>query len=189
MTPHLSPEEFVQAVEAALDSSRAAHLDACASCAAEGSTLRSTLAEIEIAKAVPEPSPLFWDHLSDRIRIAAATAPEPTSWWTRVTWRPLAVASVAAVVIAMVAVWPSTPEPGVSMGTVTEVAPADAWLPALEDGSFDIVLDLASELDWDDVRQVASPRAGTVDALIQELSPAEREQLVQLLKSEIGALE
>jgi hypothetical protein len=72
---------------------------------------------------------------------------------------------------------------------MAEVAPGETWLPALDDGSFDVVLEMASELEWDEVRQVAAPRAGTVEAMIQELSPAEREELVRLLRSEMGELE
>jgi anti-sigma factor RsiW len=191
MTPHLSPGEFVDAAEGRLDARRAAHVESCASCAAEVAMLRRTLDDVVSAGAVPEPSPLFWDHLGQRIRVAAASAPAGEPWWTRLSWRPLAALAAAAVIIlAVVVSRPSAPpaasDPGV---VVAEVAPGDVWLPALEDGSFDIVLDLASDLEWDEVRQIAAPRASTVDALIQELSPAEREQLVKLLKSEIGALE
>ena len=189
MTPHLSPDEFVDGAEGALDAARVAHVETCASCAAEIAALQALLREVAAPDDVPEPSPLFWDHWRRRVKAAAASAP-PASWWSRLTWRPfVAISAAAAVVALMLVARPFSPPPAAPETAVAEVAPADTWLPALEDGSFDIVLELASELEWDDVRQVATPRAGTVDALIQELSPAERQQLVALLKTEIGELE
>ncbi len=51
------------------------------------------------------------------------------------------------------------------------------------------MLDLASDMPYEDVQQVAAPRRGTADTLIDELTPSEREAFVKLLKSEIGDLE
>ena len=47
----------------------------------------------ELKKAageVPEPSPLFWNHLSARVRDAVAVEPIPRAWWMTY-WRPFAL--------------------------------------------------------------------------------------------------
>ena len=45
---------------------------------------------------------------------------------------------------------------------------------------------LASEIAWDDIRGAVTPAAGAADAAIEELTGAQREALVRLLKQEIG---
>jgi hypothetical protein len=188
MTSHFSPEEFVDAAEGTLDAGRAAHLQSCAACAAEAASLRTVLRGVAPAGDVPEPSPLFWDHMSARVH-AAVAADAPSPWRPRIGWQSIAaVSALAAAMLLLVVMRPAGPGPGPET-VMAEVAPGETWLPALDDGSFDVVLEMASELEWDEVRQVAAPRAGTVEAMIQELSPAEREELVRLLRSEMGELE
>src|SRR5262245_46229042 len=69
---HLTPSEFIDAAEDALAAARAAHLDACADCRAQAANLTAALRQAD-AGEIPEPSPLFWNHLSARVREAVAT--------------------------------------------------------------------------------------------------------------------
>lgn len=75
-TPHLTPEELIDSRERQLPAARQAHADACVVCRAELARLDDVLREVA-AVDVPEPSPLFWDHLSARIRDRVADEPTP----------------------------------------------------------------------------------------------------------------
>ncbi len=182
MTNHLRPDEFVDAMDGALAAARGNHLEHCAECRAELDGLVSMQREAR-ADDVPEPSPLFWDHFSARVREAAARESRTTAPWWRTGWQPIAALTVAAASVVLVLQMRSTPQvvaPG--LAPVTSVATG-----ALEeDGSWDIVMGLASEIAWDDIRDAVTPAAGAADAAIEELTGAQREALVRLLKQEIG---
>ena len=182
MTNHLRPDEFVDAMDGTLTTARRAHLEDCVGCRAELGDLLSMQSEAR-ADDAPEPSPLFWDHFSARVRDAAArekSTPEP--WW-RSGWQPIAALTVAAAAVVLVLQMRSTP---------AVVAPAldpvlsTADMAFEDDGSWDIVMGLASEISWDDIRDAVTPAAGAADAAIEELTSAQREALVRLLKQEIG---
>ena len=182
MTNHLRPDEFVDAMDGALPTARGAHLENCAACRAELDGLLSMQREAR-ADDAPEPSPLFWDHFSARVREAAAREKQtPESWW-RTGWQPIAAVTVAA--SAVVLVLQMRPAPAVvAPGLAPVVSTAD--LAVDDDGSWDIVMGLASEVAWDDIRDAVTPAAGAADAAIEELTSAQREALVRLLKQEIG---
>jgi hypothetical protein len=78
MTPHLTPEELIDSRERPLPPARQAHADTCAVCRAEIARLDEVLRDVA-AIDIPEPSPLFWDHLSARIRDRVAHEPPPTA--------------------------------------------------------------------------------------------------------------
>ena len=189
MNTHLSPEEFVEAADGTLPAARISHLEACDVCATELAAVRGVLGELSGTAEVPEPSPLFWEHMAGRVRAVAAEPEVSIGWWQRLGWRHVAVAATVAAALAVVVMRPPAPVPVEPLSLTADAAPPDVWLPALEDESFDMVIDMASGLEWDEVRQVAAPRAGLADVLIQELSPSEREELVRLLRREMGELE
>src|SRR5262252_163483 len=66
---HLTADELVDIAEGTRPESAASHLAACAACRAVLAELRATMSAITDAD-VPEPSPLFWDHLSRRVHEA-----------------------------------------------------------------------------------------------------------------------
>lgn len=182
MTNHLRPDEFVDAMDGALVTARVAHLEDCVGCRAELDGLLSMQREAG-ADDAPEPSPLFWDHFSARVRNAAKREEHtPESWW-RSGWQPIAALTVAAAAVVLVLQMRSTP---------AVVVPASAPVMSVSDmafeadGSWDIVMGLASEIAWDDIRDAVTPAAGAADAAIEELTTAQREALVRLLKQEIG---
>ena len=117
MTHHLSPQEFVESLDGVLATSRLDHLHACAECRADLDRLRSVVTEVQAAE-MPEPSPLFWNHFSERVRQATAAAPTPVaaSWWSA-AWRPVAgFAAGLAVVILPVLLWPRSGPVGAGAG-------------------------------------------------------------------------
>ena len=176
MTQHLGPEEFVEALDGRLTADRRGHLDACEVCRADVEELRSIGLEAADVPAF-EPSPLFWDHFNARVHGATKDlSVAPQRWW-QLDWRPVAALATAGAALALVL----TLRPG--SVTPTETAP----LPGIEDdGSWQIMLGMASEVSWETVREAVVPSAGTADAAIEELNAAQREELVRLLKKEIG---
>jgi hypothetical protein len=187
MTTHLTPEEIVDAAEGRLSVTRQAHVSSCRACAGDVAAHAALLQELDAVRDVPEPSPLFWDHFSARTRAAIAAAPQRSTWshWLR----PLVALAAAAAVLLVVWLRPGRGDDADMLSGSRATGPAPLVLPAVEDGPWDLVLDLASGLPFEDVQQAAAPRRGTADALIDELTPAEREAFVKLLRSEIGELE
>lgn len=176
MTHHLSPEEFVDALDGTLDARRMNHVRECEACRAGLESARVALAEAQELR-VPEPSPLFWDHFSARVTDAtAAEVPRGRPAWFP-GWRPLGAIATALGALALVIVLRPAPAPSV----VPVSGPA-----AMDDGTWGLVVGLAAELSWSDVHEAATPEDGTADAVIQDLSAAQREALARLLQQEIG---
>ena len=96
---HLSRDERLLALDGALDATRQAHLASCPACRTDVETLGGVLARVR-AVDVPEPSPLFWDHLAARVGDAIAREPAPVpdrGWWSpRLAWAAAAVVITAA---------------------------------------------------------------------------------------------
>jgi hypothetical protein len=183
MTNHLRPEEFVEALDGALAPDSQTHLATCDECRQELVQLQSLVGDVRGVDA-PEPSPLFWDHFSARVKQATVAVPMPVAaaWW-REWWRPLGAVATGAVALAlMFALRPAAPVESSMTG-------AEA-LPVVEaiadDGSWGLVVGLASELQWADVHEVAEPASGTADAMIDEMTAAQREAFVRLLQKEMG---
>jgi hypothetical protein len=142
---------------------------------------------------IPEPSPLFWAHLSQRVHDAVAAEPVPSKSWLsgfHVAWVGGIVAAVAMVVLAVTL---SVRHEPVAAGpeTVASAAVADAAtdhsLPALEDDtSFAVMGELASEIDFDEAGAaglVVSP--GSAEGALNQMSGDEQRAVVELLQAEI----
>lgn len=82
MSTHLRSQEFVDALDGALAPDRLEHLDGCGACRAELAAMQSVMIDVRPAGGVPDPSPLFWDHFSERVRQATAAdpVPDPAPW-------------------------------------------------------------------------------------------------------------
>lgn len=190
MTRHLSPEEFVDALDGASPAS-ATHLAECAECREELAALQSTLGAARGLEP-DEPSPLFWEHFSARVKQATANESVGAPWsWGRFAWKPVAALMVAAGALAIgLYVRPAVePTASVAGGVQPATELASAAVPALEDdGSWSLVTALASELDWNELSQAAAPSEGAADAMIEELTSEQRETLARLLQKEIGDL-
>jgi hypothetical protein len=80
---HLSPELLIDLAEGTRPESSAGHLAECGECRQQLADLREMMA-VAVSAEMPEPSPLFWDHLSARVRTAVAEDVEHPASWTRV---------------------------------------------------------------------------------------------------------
>ena len=148
---------------------------------------------------VPEPSPLFWDHFSARVRDEIANE-TPGRWGWTSGLRPWPVAAAAAVVVALlvaVSVFraPSNqPAAGTDRQEVADARPpavapvdADADPDDVEvDEAWAVVRAVADDVVWDDVTDAGiSARPGSADRAIQTLSAAERTELAALIAEEL----
>lgn len=186
MTSHFTPEQFVDALDRPLSEDRKAHLAVCGACADELAEMRRVMADVGVAGDVPEPSPLFWDHFSARVRDAVDAVPAPLPWW-RAGWRPaLALAGVIGVVVIAAVLRPG---PARSVAPLSDVdVPTTISAGAESDAMWDMIATLAPQVPVDQAIEAGlAPASGTADAAIASLSDAQRRELVRLLKAEIGA--
>lgn len=181
---HLTPDELIDVLDAALAPARRAHLDTCERCRREAATLRALLTDVR-ASQVPEPSPLFWDHFSTRVRAAISageTGPVTSRWFHWPVVAPLA--GLALLVLALVASVPSpSSEPSTVATTVTAV-PEEI----VADGELEwaVLADLVSEFDIDSAREAGlAAGPGAADAALLQLTGTERAELMRLLREEL----
>ncbi len=188
---HLPPEVLLDIAENARLESSAPHLATCASCREQIDAARRVLMLVGTMEA-PEPSPLFWDHLSTRVRdaVAAEAAPQTAQPWGWRSWRLTAVVSAAVVVLSVVLIFKggpaSVPVPVPAEGDA--VASAGAEIASLQDDpSLSLIADLAGELDWDGAAEAGfMVGSGTAEGAIPGLSIEERAELRRLLTEELG---
>jgi hypothetical protein len=206
---HLTPDEFVDLAEGARDDASTPHLDVCDVCREQLADLRAMIAVGPAAlRSVPEPSPLFWDHLSARVHGAVDGEELPVRasrfdrWWLPLAAPRLAIGAVAcALIVAIVAAFGSRV---VAPGTRTPVAPPPsaqpveivqngqiappALLGSPDDPSLSLVADYGRTLDWDELREqmAVSAHTGGMDATAGDLNGEERQELQRLLKEELA---
>jgi len=190
---HLSSEEFVDLLDGVLPHARAAHLHTCGECRAEAQALTGVVLRTAEARDVPEPSPLFWAHLSSRIRTGLG-APVARTWKELVWWPGSAwAAGVASAVLVLLL------SQSAFRGPVTPaltLAPRSAAAPSLT--AADAADDLDRDQAWAVVRTVAddagddaahdagiTTRPDAAERMTLELSSREKAELAELLAGEL----
>ena len=188
---HLQPDELVDLAEGTRPESSVPHLAACEVCRhqlAELKAMMSAAADV----AVPEPSPLFWDHFSARVReaVAAEGVPRRSFWsWPRLAM-PMAAAAMAGVILAV----------AVSRGPVTTpdlpavaLAPAVASIELLsdpqspdDDTALTLVAELSSDMDLDGAREAGLAGGGSAEHAVTHLDGGELRELRRLLQEELA---
>jgi hypothetical protein len=188
---HLSPREFVEAVDRALSSDRLHHLDECESCRQHVAELRGLLQDAETLAGVPEPSPLFWEHFSRRVHAATVgqMRAAPRAWW-RNGWRPLAAVAAVAGAVALVVVFrPAPAGPSAGPARVASAGAVAGPVLAADDASIALIADLAAELPPEELQQVARPTREATAAAIDQLTPEQCEVMVRLIKAQMDGTE
>jgi hypothetical protein len=192
MSTHLRSQEFVDALDGALAPDRLEHLDGCGACRAELAAMQSVMIDVRPAGGVPDPSPLFWDHFSERVRQATAAdpVPDPAPWWQSL-WRPAAAfAAVAAVVVSLVFTRTRPGENVVPLDEVALDATAPDQLSDESEASLAFLSAAASDLSWEEARAVdLAPRAQVVESAIAHLTAAQRAELVKLIREDLRSME
>jgi hypothetical protein len=198
---HLTAARLVDLAEDARAESSVPHLAECDRCRRALAELRATMADVADVQ-VPEPSPLFWDHLSARVRdgVAEQGAPDRARWIGYLLRPrlalPLLASSLAAVIVAAVMLTravvpnpiPSTPLPVPSIaesGQLPSLPPLEP-LGVADDPSLGLVADFGTTLGWDDMREEMVTDAGGSDRAVIGLGAEERQELQRLLEQEMA---
>jgi hypothetical protein len=192
MSMHLRSQEFIDALDGTLAVDRLEHLDGCDACRAELAGLQSVMADVRPAGTVPDPSPLFWDHFSARIRHATAAEPlpGPAPWWQPI-WRPAAAfAAVAAVLAVMLLTRTAPREDSSPVDQMALDASVADQLSDESESSLAFLSAAASDLSWEEARAAdLTPRAQVVDSAIERLTAAQRAELVKLIREDLRSME
>jgi len=198
MTRHLRDTEFADFAEGTLAAPRAAHLEMCAECQAHAKQVAVALRDVS-AIEMPEPSPLFWDHFSARVREQVAhERHERAAWWATVGVRALIplVAALAVIIVVLVALLPRvTHAPGatdalVASHTVGASVTPDMDVPADVDTQdaevWQVLAAAASDMGVDDAHAAGmGVRPGAVDHAVTHMNQAELNELGRLLQTEL----
>lgn len=197
---HLTSEEFVDVVEGTLSERRAAHVVTCGACARQAELLRSA-AEAARVQEVPEPSPLFWDHLSRRVRDAVEAGPPA---WVRhrghawLSWRAAVPVALGVMLVAVVVDRarhrkPTPAERDVSavasQGVPTDETPTggEGMIDRALGDQWEIVAAVAEQIEWDELdHAVVAVPPGAADLALEELSLDERRELARLLEAALA---
>jgi len=182
---HLTDDQLVDLAEGVVLESDVPHVAACAACRQQLAELGAALT-IAAEATVPEPSPLFWDHFSSRVRDAVASgAGTRESWWRRVSWWPGIMAPISALVAAILvlAVVFRTPGPTSQPAPAVEV---ELLNDASEDPSLALVAELTDALEPDAAVDADLAGEGSADHAVTHLNDDELRELQRLLKDALA---
>ena len=198
---HLTANELIDAMEGILETDRHAHLGTCEQCRRELADMSRVLREAR-AVDMPEPSPIFWQHFSQRVRTAIDGEALPSTGWAAgvpsaaaaVGWKwlrwpvLLPLGAVALLVLALLLGAPAPVDPTASPVAVNEAAVSSATADdiALADDRWVLVADIVGEMDWETASAaglVVEP--GAAERAVLELSPDEQRELTRLLRAEL----
>jgi hypothetical protein len=180
---HLTPDAMLDLVEGIIDARADSHLASCEACRAQVTSLRATLTEIEAGQCdIPEPSPLFWDHLSARVRAAVAEPTLAVPWW-RLHWQPAVLATTLCAALVLALFLRESPEPVAPSPMLSTAVASSPEVEAVEpDESLDWLTDLASGVSWDDDSLLPQ----TTDLAVGDLNDDERVELHRLLQEALA---
>ena len=192
---HLNTEALVDIAEGTRTESAAPHLAACEVCRAQVRELRAMMSAAHDVE-VPEPSPLFWDHLSSRVSRAVAEEGARLSFFSFLRARTFQASALVAVMALLVAVvlTPRIPAPvPASIGAPAPVAVADADfglelirdVTSDDDASLTVVASLTDDVDMDTAREAGLAPRGSAEHAVTHMSEAELRELGRLLQEEL----
>lgn len=192
---HLDSKELVDLAEGVRPEASTPHLRSCERCRRRLAELRAAL-EVVDRIDVPEPSPLFWDHFSSRVREAIAAEGSPRgasalSWWMRPRAMVYAAGACAVALAAVVSLRLGdmrklgAPAPHVESAAVKALEADPVAFP--DDPSLDLVAELAAEIDWEVMYELGLETHGTMaDMALRQLTTGERLELQRLLNEVLG---
>lgn len=185
---HLDAGQLVDLLDGGGTAAAERHLGTCARCREQLDALKRMDALVSSVE-VPEPSPLFWTHLSARVREGAAAVPSARKG----PWRwvvPLAVAATLLVVAGRG--WVSrggVESEGRVPSAIAESSGVERDVSGLfaEDGSWWILAEASADLDWDEAAEAGFAVApGAADRAVLQLTREEQQELVRILRAELG---
>jgi len=191
---HLSNERLVDLAEGG--TSGLDHLERCAVCRDRVSAVRRTM-DLLREDPIPEPSPLFWEHLSKRVSSAIeAEAVSAETGWALPRWG-WGLAAVAGAIVVLLVVLPMRRTPSSDALADRSVAtpaadtapdsgePAD-WAVGKTDDLWLVVAGLVEELDLESTSEAGIfVRPGSIEQALLMLSDEERRQLAHVIQAEL----
>ena len=185
---HLTPDQLLDVADGTRTDSEFAHLQSCAVCARQLAGLRDVIRDAKDV-TVPEPSPLFWGHLSARVRRAVAeddrSTVRPGYWWR---WAA-AAAAVGALVFVIRPLVPLSTRgiPGTPSAVSADLTPRNNLRAFDDDPALALLADLSAGLDWEAAAEAGLvPARDAVDSVVFDLSDEERVELHRLLKEALA---
>ena len=201
MTKHLGPQEFIDLIEGVLSLDRIDHLEECSRCREEGASLRGLMQDAREV-TVPDPSPLFWNHLSQRIKNEVLENKAASPWWRIEGFRSIATAtSIALVLLTVVGtlVFRSSfnQRPFSGTGNSTEVG-LNGLVETAVDSAFnetsfgfesdwELVLAIAKQTEWrGSAADAFFVERGVLDEALSQLSLIESRRLKELIEADLS---
>jgi hypothetical protein len=185
---HLTSDQLLDVADGTRTDSDFAHLQSCAVCARQLAGLRDAIQQAKDV-TVPEPSPLFWDHLSARVRRAVAeddrSAVRPWYWWR---WTA-AVAALGALVLVIRPLVPfSTRDiPDTPSAVSADLTSRNSLRAFDDDPALALLADLSAGLDWEAAAEAGLvPARDALDSVVFDLSDEERVELHRLLQEALA---
>jgi hypothetical protein len=185
---HLSQHVLLALAEQShVDAESARHATECVRCRDEVLSLARVLREVR-AVDVPEPSPLFWDYLSARVRARIDSEARPRLDFAHGTfgwrWWPALASGLAAIGLLVMSLGPARqsgmapvapPRPGRPLVAVSG-GPVTAWQTVLNAAA-------AAEPAIESVDVAVTPTSA--ERALLDLSPEEDVELARLLRQEM----
>jgi hypothetical protein len=203
---HLNADELIDVAEGTRAEASVPHLTSCVECRRQLTDLRAMMSTVA-AVDVPEPSPLFWDHLSERVRNVVAEDVPRRSWLDAAAWRrllmPLSAVAVASLIVAVAlnsrVLAPQSGTRGdpqrVAVRTpppATTVSEAGATIELLNDPASDddvsllLVASLTADLDLDAAGEAGLAPHGSAEHAVTHMNDDELRELRRLLKEQLA---
>ena len=198
---HVKTDDLVDIAEGTRPEASAPHLVGCEPCRVQLQELRAMMSAARDAD-VPEPSPLFWDHLSSRVREAVAAEAAPRrSWLDAAGWRHVLmpawiVAAASIIVVVALSSRVMAPQPPADARSAPPpppvlIADTNAGTEVLgdtasDDASLMLVASLASAMDLDAASAAGLAPSGSAEHAVTHMSENELRELGRLLKEALA---
>jgi hypothetical protein len=177
---HLTPDELIDAMEGVLTPDRQSHLATCEECRRQLDELAGVLQEAKQV-GVPEPSPLFWNHFSQRVRVAIDQEPAPGGHWPSwLRWQVLLPLGAAAMLILGLMMTMPIEQLPTGESIAYDAAPSE---PVGE--SWGAIEDLVGHLDIETASAAGVIEPGVAELAVLELTAEEQQELTRLLQAEL----
>ena len=187
---HLRPDQLVDLAEGVQAESSVPHFAACQECRRQLADLKAMMSAAANV-GMPEPSPLFWDHFSARVRgaVAAEGVPRRSLWdWPRL-WMPVAAAAMAGIILMIVLNASRVSTPGAGTAPIAQDASVELLLDSQaggDDTALTLVSELSSDLDFDSAREAGLATGGSAEHAVTHLNRGELRELRRLLQQELA---
>jgi len=193
---HLTPDDFVDLADGTRSESTAPHLASCAACRAQLNEMRammSAVADVDVA----EPSPLFWDHFSQRVHDAVAVDArlKPsrsfiTGLFAARAFQVSIVAALALIVVALVTSRTKAPD-APQAPAIADAGSRDVWTDGVApdadaDASLTLVASLTAGMDLESAGEAGLAHGDTAEHAVTHMSDGELRELRKLLKEEMA---